>query len=286
MRLELAGVISRADPQTLIFESSDDFDVAGYLALGYTAIDVICIGGGGGRGGGVDTAGTGTLIRTYGGEGGGGGYHRVQGDLSELPDTCPVVVGAAGALGTEHVSNPASTTDGSDGSYSSFNGTFCCASGGKGGKRAQTATTTANPLADGGDGGIGNRTAVGGGAIGGHCGDPDDDPSTSIDGEDGTIIDNIGHGGGGGAGGISRYGDDPETTEAYLEATAGGHGSWTPDDLLVAGDAEDPQAGSTNIDNSKPGRGGGATAKPLSGLPYNYGQAGVPGAVVIYLTSE
>lgn len=285
MRFELSGNIARVGPQTLIFESSDDFDTLAYLDLGYTTLDVICIGGGGGRGGGVDTANTGTLMRTYGGEGGGGGFHRVQGRLSELPETCPIVVGAAGTPGTEHVSNPASTTDGSDGSYSSFNGTFCCASGGRGGKRAQTITTTVNPLADGGEGGIGNRTAIGGGGVGGHCGDPDDDPSTSTDGEDGPIIDNIGHGGGGGAGGMSRYGDDPTTTVAYLEATAGGHGSWNPDDLLVAGDGEDPQIGGTGIANSKPGRGGGATAKPLSGLPYNYGQAGVRGVVVIYLSS-
>ena len=280
MRFELSGEIAHADPQVIIFESDDDFDTLGYLDLGYTTIDVICIGGGGGRGGGVDTANTGSLIRTYGGEGGGGGFQRVQGLLSQLPDTCPVIVGDAGAAGTEHPSNPGLTTDGGDGAYSSFNTNFCQASGGKGGKRAQTVSTTVNPLADGGDGGIGNRTAVGGGGIGGHCGDPDDDPSTSTDGEDGPIIDNIGHGGGGGAGAISKY-----DGTSYLEATGGGRGSWDPDNLLVAGDGEDPQVGGTGVDQSKPGRGGGAMAKPLSGLPYNYGQAGVNGAVVIYLSS-
>jgi hypothetical protein len=282
MRFELSGIISRVDPQVIIFESNDTFDTAAYRDLGYTTLDVICIGGGGGRGGGVDTANTGTLIRTYGGEGGGGGFHRVQGLLSELPDSCPIVVGAAGAAGTEQANptNVGLTTDGGDGHYSSFNTDFCQASGGKGGKRAQTVSTTVNPLADGGEGGIGNRTAVGGGGLGGHCGDPDDDPSTSTDGEDGTIIDDIGHGGGGGAGAITKY-----DGTSYLEATGGGHGSWLPDNQLVAGDAEDAQVGGTGVDSSKPGRGGGATARPLTGLPYNYGQAGVPGAVVVYLAA-
>jgi hypothetical protein len=36
----------------------------------------------------------------------------------------------------------------------------------------------------------------------------------------------------------------------------------------------------------KPGRGGGANASPLNGLPYNFGQAGAPGTVVIRLTSR
>ena len=53
-------------------------------------------------GGGIDTANTGTLVRSYGGAGGGGGVHRVLGLLSGLPTSCPVVVGAGGALGTEH----------------------------------------------------------------------------------------------------------------------------------------------------------------------------------------
>ena len=86
-------------------------------------------------GGGIDTANSGTLVRNYGGAGGGGGFHRVRGLLSALPAICPVVVGAGGALGTEmHGSNPARTTNGGDGGASSFNATTCRASGGKGGK--------------------------------------------------------------------------------------------------------------------------------------------------------
>lgn len=282
MRFELAGSITHAPPKAINLETGN-FIVSDYLDLGYTNFDVICIGGGGGRGGGVDTANTGTLIRTYGGEGGGGGFQRVRGLLSALPDPCPIVVGAAGAPGTEHPSNPASTTDGGNGGFSSFNADTCRASGGQGGKRAQTATTTGAPLANGGDGGIGNTIAPGGGGAGGVCGDPDTDDSTA--GEDGPIIDNIGHGGGGGAGGIFKY-----DGTSYLEATAGGRGSYNPDDILVAGIGEDPQditfPGDVVVEAVKPGRGGGANASPLNGLPYEYGRAGFPGAVIILLTAE
>jgi hypothetical protein len=283
MRLELSGSIIRAEPR--VKHLNTGFIPAVWLDLGYTNFDVICIGGGGGRGGGIDTANTGTKIRNYGGEGGGGGYQRVQGLLSALPSFCPVVVGDAGALGTEHVSNATLTTDGEDGGYSTFNDDLCQASGGKGGKRAQSNSATALTFAHGGDGGIGNRITAGGGAAGGVCGDPEDVISTATDGEDGTIIDDIGHGGGGGAGGIAEY-HTPDGI-SYLEATAGGWGSYLPDDVMVAGNGEDAQQDpGTEVDAIKPGRGGGANASPLTGLPYNYGQAGAPGAVIIYLTSE
>jgi hypothetical protein len=277
MRFELAGSIARPRPKTLILDA--DFTPGDYLADGFTDFDVICIGGGGGKGGGIDTANTGTHLRVSGGEGGGGGFHRVQGLLSALPASCPVVVGAAGTPGTEQVSNPTLTTDGGAGGASSFNGTTCQASGGQGGKRAQTNSTLTGPSSHGGDGGIGNSTVAGGGGSGGICGTPGGTEST--DGEDGPIIDNIGHGGGGGAGGISSY-----TGDSYLLATAGGRGSYNPDDMLVAGLGEDPQPDpGTGVEDTKPGRGGGANASPLTGQPYDYGQAGSAGAVIIRLTS-
>lgn len=279
MRLELAGTDVEVTPQWLALETGD-YDITVWRDQGFTNYDVICIGGGGGRGGGIDTANTGTLIRNYGGEGGGGGYHRVQGLLSLLPDTVSVQVGAAGTPGVEHVSSLAALTNGGDGGQSTFNGVLCCASGGKGGKKILTlSTTAASPGAHGGDGGIGDTTGAGGGAAGGICGDPDGSPA-SVDGEDGPINDDIGRGGGGGAGGISKYGDPV----AYLLATAGGHGSWLPDDTLVAGNAEDPQTSGAGVDGTKPGRGGGAKATPLNNLPYVYGTAGADGAVIIYLS--
>lgn len=283
MRFELSGSIARAEPQTKFLD--DDFIPADWIDKGYTRYDVICIGGGGGRGGGIDTANTGTLIRNYGGEGGGGGFHRVQGLLSALPSTCPVVVGTAGAPGTEHATNTALTTDGGDGTHSSFNGTTCQASGGEGGKRAQSNSTTVATSADGGDGGIGNSILVGGGGAGGLCGDPDDDPSTSTPGEDGSIFGGIGHGGGGGAGGIAQYGTPNGIS--LLEATSGGRGSYNPDDILVMGIGEDPQTDpGTEVEAIKPGRGGGANASPLNNRAQNFGRAGAPGAVIIRLTSD
>lgn len=110
----------------------------------------------------------------WGGAGGGGGVHVVNGSLDELPDFCPVVVGEAGsdAYAGQAVSRfpydpqPPLITNGSyvgfgsydylvwanrypephtlflppeageDGGASSFNGAMCIASGGKGGRPA------------------------------------------------------------------------------------------------------------------------------------------------------
>lgn len=163
MRFALAGSISRPSPLILKLVHNQDFLPAQYIDKGFTNFDVICIGGGGGMGGGIDTANTGTLVRNYGGAGGGGGLHRVQGRLSALPATCPVKVGAGGALGTEHASDPAACTDGGDGGTSSFNTTTCRASGGKGGKRVQSNSLTVSTQAHGGQGGVGNSDTAGGG---------------------------------------------------------------------------------------------------------------------------
>lgn len=285
MRFELAGTIQETKPGFEIFDSNQDFDTLAYIDMGYVNFDVICIGAGGGRGGGIDTANTGTLVKNYGGEGGGGGFQRVKGVLADLPDSCPIVVGAAGADGNDHNSNPASTTDGGDGGYSSFNGDTCRASGGKGGKRAQSNSTTVATAANGGQGGIGNRTVAGGGAEGGTAGVPTaTGPGTpGTDGEDGPIGNNIGQGGGGGAGGVGLY----SSAVTCVAGTYGGRGSYNPDDILVAGPGEDPYldplSGAADI---VPGRASGANASPLSGLPYIYGQSGEPGAVIIRLTAE
>lgn len=290
MRLELAGSLVQPDPLIVRFSANQDFDVLKYVEMGYTHFDVICIGAGGGMGGGINTANTGTLVRSYGGAGGGGGFHRVRGLLSALPDLCPVVVGVGGALGTEQVSNAALTTDGGDGGYSSFNGTACIASGGKGGKRVQQNSLTVKTLADGGDGGIGNRQNAGGGAIGGVVGTPTaNGPGIAGSaGADGTFFQNIGQGGGGGAGGVGKYG--AVTCNA---ATAGGRGSYNPGDTSVYGPADtpgpDPDSGSQNV---VPGGASGAKAAPLTSLPTIYGQSkgerlpGDPGSVILRLTAE
>jgi len=292
MRFELAGSLVQPDPLVLKFAANATFDTLYYVNLGYTHFDVICIGAGGGMGGGIDTANSGTLIRSYGGAGGGGGFHRVQGLLSALPNLCPIVVGAGGTLGTEHASNPASTTNGGNGGYSSFNDPTCRASGGEGGKRVQSNSLTVTTQANGGDGGIGNRTIAGGGGTGGVAGTPTaTGPGTAgTAGQDGTFFSNVGKGGGGGAGGVGKYGSGGTTCNA---ATAGGRGSYNPGNTAVYGPADtpgaDPTSGSQNV---VPGGASGAKAAPLNGLPTVYGQSkgdrivGDPGVVIIRLTAE
>ena len=292
MRFELAGSLSVAAPVVIRFTSNGTFDPRPYIDKGYKNFDVICIGGGGGMGGGIDTQNTGTLIRSYGGAGGGGGLHRVQGLLSALPASCPVVVGVGGAVGTEHISDPAQTTDGGDGGYSSFNGTTCLASGGKGGKRVQTNTLTTSTVANGGDGGIGGRTAAGGGALGGTAGTPTaSGPGTAgTAGADGTWFGVVGQGGGGGAGGVGKYGSGGTTCNA---ATAGGRGSYNPGDTSVYGPGDTPDADSTSgSQNVVSGGAGGAKAAPVNGLPTVYGSSqgkrapGDAGTVILRLTTR
>lgn len=293
MRFELAGSLIQPEPLVIKFNSDQTFDVQHYRDLGYTHFEVMCIGGGGGRGGGIDTANTGTLVRSYGGAGGGGGSHRVHGLLSALPATCPVVVGAGGAVGTEHVSNPASTTNGSDGGASSFNDTTCRASGGKGGKKVATNVWPPTATgADGGEGGVGNRIIAGGGATGGTAGIPTaTGPGTpGKDGVDGALFQNVGEGGGGGAGGVGRYPTPGVTCNA---ATSGGRGSYNPGDTSVYGPGDipgnDSSSGSPNI---IPGGASGAKAAPVNGLPTVYGASsgsrllGDPGTVIIHLTAK
>lgn len=287
MRLELAGSLIHADPLVKMFNENQDFDVVSYMELGYTHFDVICIGGGGGRGGGIDTANTGSLIRNYGGEGGGGGFHRVQGLLAALPSTVPVVVGAAGTLGIEHSDNVGAVTDGGDGGESSFNDETCRASGGKGGKKVLSNSATVATGADGGEGGLGDRSAAGGGAAGGIAGVPEaggpGDP-LGTDAADGPLLQNIGEGGGGGAGGVGQYGSGGITC---LSATSGGRGSYNPGDTTVSGpgDLPDDDLGSGAVD-IVPGEAGGAKASPLNGLPTVYGGSNSAGIVVLRLTAE
>jgi Glycine-rich domain len=290
MRFELAGSLIRPAPLVLRFDSNQTFDVLKYIDQGYTHFEVICIGGGGGMGGGIDTANTGTQIKSYGGAGGGGGFHRARGLLSALPDTCAVVVGAGGAVGSSHASDPALTSNGGDGGASSFNVNTCRASGGEGGKRVQTNSLTASTLANGGAGGAGNRTAVGGGAVGGVAGTPTaTGPGTAgTAGADGTYINNVGKGGGGGAGGVGKYGG--VTCNA---ATVGGRGSYNPGDTSVYGPSDAPgNDSSSGAASIIPGGASGAKASPLNGLPTIFGRSkgdylpGDPGVVILRLTTE
>jgi hypothetical protein len=292
MRFELSGSLIRPDPLVIKFNTNQNFDTVKYMNMGYTNFDVICIGGGGGMGGGIDTANTGTLIRSYGGAGGGGGLHRVNGLLSALPSSCPIVIGAGGTLGAEDVSNVGLVTDGGDGGSSSFNGATCRASGGKGGKKVQSNSLTVTTSANGGDGGVGDRVNAGGGAAGGVAGTPSaTGPGVAgVAGVDGTWNGIIAQGGGGGAGGVGKYGSGGTTCNA---ATSGGRGSYNPGDLSVyaPGDIPDPDPQSGSL-NTVPGGAGGGKPTPVNGLPYTYGNSagrravGDPGTVVIRLTAQ
>lgn len=293
MRFELSGSLIRPDPLVITYTADGTFDTLAQIALGYTHFEVICIGGGGGAGGGIDTENTGTLVRSYGGAGGGGGFHRVRGLLSALPNSCSVIVGAGGADGVSQSGNPpalGSVTDGDDGEASTFNTNTCRASGGKGGKRVQVNSVSASSLADGGDGGAGNRSIAGGGAAGGVAGTPTTGgpgtPGTS--GADGTIVNNVGKGGGGGAGGVGKYGG-----VTCNPATSGGRGSYNPSDTSVYGIGDSPHNDvDAAAENTIPGKASGAKAAPLNGLPTVYGQSsyfdqdGSAGIVVIRLTAE
>lgn len=135
----------------LQLEDGEPFVKAEYVAQGFTNFDVWCIGAAGGNGGTYPNA----QATNLGGGGGGGGLHHVSGLLADLPDSCDVVVGEAGADGSdsnganpmlptivdgeiatplELTPNPAYTpeTSGVDGGGSSF-GDICMASGGQGG---------------------------------------------------------------------------------------------------------------------------------------------------------
>ncbi len=291
MRLELAGSVLRPPPLTVKLLNGVDFVPQQYIDMGYTDFEVMCIGAGGGTGGGIKTGNTGTQIRSYGGAGGGGGLHRVRGVLSALPASCPVVVGVGGNPGLDHVSDPALTTDGQDGGSSSFNGTTARASGGQGGRRAQTNSVTVSSQANGGAGGIGDRILVGGGAAGGVAGIPTatgpGTPGTA--GQDGSWDGVIGKGGGGGAGGIGTY-----LGVTANAATPGGRGSFDPGDTSVYGlgtsvSADSSDSGAASI---VPGGAGGARPTPLNHLPLQYGESygsrikGHDGYVTIQLTAE
>lgn len=292
MRFELSGSLVHPDPLVITFNVNQNFDPTKYIAMGYTNFDVICIGGGGGMGGGINTGNTGTLVRSTGGAGGGGGLHRVQGLLSALPISCPVIVGSGGIIGLEDIANAAFTTDGGDGGYSSFNNNTCRASGGKGGKRVQINSLTITTQANGGDGGVGNSITAGGGGIGGIAGTPSaTGPGVAgVAGIDGTWSGNIGQGGGGGAGGVGKYGTPPVTCNA---ATSGGRGSYNPGDQSVYGPSDapeiDPASAAANV---MAGGAGGGKSTPVDGLPYVHGSSqgrlitSDPGIVVIRLTTQ
>lgn len=284
MRLELSGSFAKPPPLAVKLLNGIPFIPQQYIDQGYTDYDVMVIGAGGGRGGGIKSGGTGTNVRSFGGSGGGGGTHRVRGKLEGLPPSCEVVVGSAGSNGSDHVSDPGSTSDGGDGGYSSFANPICRASGGKGGFHVQTNSLTLSSQGNGGQGGLGDRILAGGGAIGGIAGTPTatgpGTPGTAGDWGEWNGV--VGEGGGGGAGGVGTY--SGVTANA---ATQSGGGSYDPGDTSVYSNPSSISADTTESGAASivPGRAGGARATPLNQLPTTYGDSGQDGYVVIRLTA-
>lgn len=210
----------------------------------------------------------------WGGGGGGGGLHVVSGQLADLPEAVPVVVGQAGVEGLmghkissatvvplprdvelgvgnvfwawqsiyplPHPSFPI-PQPGGNGGTSSFNGDMCVASGGKGGKPA-IRWQSGQLLLDGvgGEGGSGDRSIAGGGAPG----------ATLLENfaSDGTWDGEVGKGGGGGHGGAFATGfiwnalnnrwfsvGGISDTGKWQNAGDGGQGSFSYADTSVFG---------------------------------------------------
>lgn len=311
MRFELSGTMvpisgppSPANPSNppiliLTYTADDEFDPKAYMDQGYNMYEMLCIGGGGGPGGGIDQLGSSSSdtdwARVFGGAGGGGGLHYVKGSLLPLEDggVMPIIVGKGGIPGRPMVAAGAdgsNTADGEDGGYSSV-GIVCQASGGKGGKRiswvpAENAPYGPNPLGtNGGDGGSGGTIIAGGGGSGGtpqeFLTDPNNPPPAYIaqnatDGQNGSWNPStgIGTGGGGGAGGYDAY---VSVNEMVVKAvgSVGGTGSWNPQDISVLSAGQNrsqdnnPAGGGFTI----PGGGGGAKATPITGSSTTYGDS-------------
>jgi hypothetical protein len=292
MRIKFSGVIAKLEPIVLMYTSpgADSFDKTVYPD--HTNYEIMVIGGGGGEGGRLHGDDPDNSWETYafGGQGGGGGSHRMRGLLEFLDDSTDIVVGDAGAAGTD--AEDSGSTDGSDGEYSSF-GDFLLASGGLGGLRAATLSADDSQAANGGDGGIGGTTTAGGGGAGGICGIPLDGYSPSgIPAETGPLViypkEAIGRGGGGGAGGASAdKGSGFEIRDP--KAQRGGDGSYNSDELYFAPGTRREKHTPFAIARpfyARAGRGGGARATPLNKSMLSYGSSGIPGAVIILLTVE
>lgn len=237
--LEGSGVdTSGGAPIVLEMANGEVFHPEDYISLGYTHVEVWCVGACGGRGGDAYPQNYNFGGYVHGGGGGGGGLHRVTVELADLPADCPVVVGQAGtdglvdngerpylynldsngyiAIPSSMYQNPAwgLATDGTDGGASSFAGDICRASGGKGGKAIKTVVTLSGATEPkliivrraGGDGGAGGRGAsivAGGGGAGGRS-------EPIVKPKDGAWDGTIGEGGGGGLGGYVRIVYTPE----------------------------------------------------------------------------
>ncbi len=316
MKLIENALSSGPTPKILLFTSSDTFTTSDYTGDGYTKFDAIAIGAGGGNGGTVtvfgfvnDAWGIDWLYEKYGGAGGGGGIHRVNGNLSDIgPDQSITIESVApdyhrGAdgfydLGTAawvisptNLSAGPHATDGTQGGASSF-GDIAYASGGGGGYISDTtlspivdgAATFCAPGGNGGGGGVGaSLTAIGSnGGVNSLPAVINADAYPVINpGGNGSWDGTIGSGGGGGGGGVYvNFEQEPPT---YLLAGAGGNGGMGAYNAVDQSVYAAAMLGVTY----NPGGGSGARTQPITGLPSSYGDAATAnyaGVVAILLT--
>lgn len=225
---------------------SSTFERGPYLAAGFTQVDVMLVGGGGGRAGNAgEVSGDSNFV--IGAGGGGGGFKRQTLNLVDLARSEAVLIGGAGGIGSD--AGPGGGNAGT---------------GGQGGT-----TTLATISAPGGMGGVGGRVLAGGGivsyGVGGAGSSPDSASGapgkTTQNGDFGVATSAsgvvVGSGGGGGAGRVRE-----EST--VWARTSGGSGS----------------AGLSNIyrhlspdltNNTQSGRsGGGANIAPITGGAAEY----------------
>lgn len=299
--LPAPGVDANLPPRLFSFTDDATFDKTDWDGLGYTNVEIWCIGAVGGAGGDgeIFNAGTQAYMTSYGGGGGGGGLHHVQALLADLPTLSSVVVGKAGAKGVaghthlNSLSNPIwdFPGDGGDGGSSIFADGVAKASGGKGGKAtgshqfqaANGEAPTTKGGGSGGDGGAGNRTVAGGGALG-AVGDQTSQTAPETNGSDGDWDGTVGKGGGGGRGGTysdpNQIGPGGQPILVTLKATSGGGGSFSFADpgVYVPGQSRANSPGNFLI---VPGAGGGAKLTSI----YGSRVGGSPdGVVIIRLT--
>lgn len=143
----------------VVFTSSQTWTVP----EGVKTVDVFCVGGGGGTGGGyvwINTT-SGYLTQGFIGSGGAGGYTTTVSNYVVTPGTTlTITVGAGGAAGTSRYNDAVSITAGAEGGVSSvYAGSTLIASanGGKGGIRNQSSNYV-NGVAGGSGGGTGGRS--------------------------------------------------------------------------------------------------------------------------------
>lgn len=294
--------LSPLEPDTalkLFLENGVPFEKAIYVDEGYIFYEVWCVGAAGGKGGSI--LGGLNSVDSLGGAGGGGGLHRVAGLLADLPDSCPIVVGQAGADGVNGSDDrwpwlfnswdpdPSYVypTGGGDGGFSSFNDGLCRASGGRGGgpTQASPGPPPGTPLADwavwaarvntgrvggiGGQGGCGGQIAAGGGGLGGFAVRTSFNQWAYTPAHDGTWDGAIGKGGGGGSGGhihMTAPGTLGPGWDELQKAGDGGRGSYSYRDTSVYGSREKahatPPTGRSQV--IFPGSSGGARVNKLS----------------------